>query len=85
MENSLLNEVASFVQKLAADDFMKFLSMKDQRIAQIENYHRRIEAAVASFQVRLDQRWVFDAVARNPLLSHIDFRPRKHSGLAAAK
>jgi hypothetical protein len=54
MESSLLNEVASFVQKLTADDFMKFLSMKDQRIAQIENYHRRIEAAVASFQVRLD-------------------------------
>lgn len=68
MESSLLNEIASFIQKLTADDFMKSLSMKDQRIAQIENYHRRIEAAVASFQVRLDQRRVFNAVACNPLL-----------------
>jgi hypothetical protein len=48
---SLLQDISSFVQKLTTDGFMKSLSTKDQRIAQIESYYRQIEAAIASFQV----------------------------------
>lgn len=52
----LLKEVSDFVQKQTAEGFMKSLSTKDQRIAQIENYYRRIESAIASFQVGLGHR-----------------------------
>jgi len=40
-----------FVQKEHLCGFLKLLFTKDQRIAQIEVYHRRITTSVASFQV----------------------------------
>jgi hypothetical protein len=49
--NSLLKEFVGFTQKLTTDDFLKHLTMQDQRIAQIEDYYRRIDETVASFKV----------------------------------
>jgi hypothetical protein len=53
MGNRLLKEVAEFVQKQTVTGFMKSLSAKDERVAQIETYYRRIETSIASFQVCL--------------------------------
>jgi hypothetical protein len=39
------------VRKEAGKEFMTSLLAKDDCIAQIENYYRRIEASIASFQV----------------------------------
>ncbi|KIM87192.1 hypothetical protein PILCRDRAFT_303643 [Piloderma croceum F 1598] len=46
----LLNEISTFVQKEASRPFLTLLFTKDQRIAQIDQYHRRIGTAVTSFQ-----------------------------------
>jgi hypothetical protein len=47
----LLKEISAFVQREASRGFLKLLFTKDQRIAQIEAYHRRITTSVESFQV----------------------------------
>jgi hypothetical protein len=46
----LLDDIAVFVQKEASCGFLKLLYTKDQRIAQIEEYHRCIGTSVTSFQ-----------------------------------
>jgi hypothetical protein len=50
----LLDEISAFVQKEASRPFLGLLFTKDQRIAQIEKYHRRNSTAVISFQVSHD-------------------------------
>jgi hypothetical protein len=47
----LLDEISEFVQKEPLCGFLKLLFTKDQRIAQIDAYHRRIAISVASFEV----------------------------------
>jgi hypothetical protein len=47
----LLNKISTFVQKEASRPFLTLLFTKGQRIAQIDQYHRRIGTAVTSFQV----------------------------------
>jgi hypothetical protein len=46
----LLHEVASFVRTQASHSFVKLLFTKDDRIAAIEGYHRKIEAMITAFQ-----------------------------------
>lgn len=48
---SLLDSICTFVQKETDTEFMKSLSKKDDRIAQIEAYYHQLDASVASFQV----------------------------------
>ncbi|KIM82420.1 hypothetical protein PILCRDRAFT_461876 [Piloderma croceum F 1598] len=47
----LLKEISAFVQREASRGFLKLLFTKDQRIAQIEAYHRRITTSIESFQI----------------------------------
>jgi len=49
---SLLDDISTFVQNETATEFMKSLTKTDDRIAQIAAYYRRLDASVASFQVR---------------------------------
>jgi hypothetical protein len=49
---SILVSVYNFVQKESDAGFMKSLSKKDERIAQIDEYYRQLSAFVASFEVR---------------------------------
>jgi hypothetical protein len=46
----LLKEISIFVRKETSRPFLKVLFTKDERIARIEQYHRRIATAVTSFQ-----------------------------------
>jgi hypothetical protein len=46
----LLDEISAFVQKEALCGFLKLLFTKDQRIARIEAFHRRIGDAATAFQ-----------------------------------
>ena len=50
----LLEEIAAFVQKESSRGFLKLLFTKDERIARIEGYHRRIGTAVTSFHASLN-------------------------------
>jgi len=56
LSHRLLDEISGFVQKEHLCGFLKLLFTKDQRIAQIEVYHRRIATSVASFQVSSHRR-----------------------------
>jgi len=47
----LLENISTFVQKEASCGFLKLLFSKDQRIARIESYYRRIRISVESFQI----------------------------------
>lgn len=49
----LLQDVSQFAQARAAQGFLKSLFAKDQIVARIEVYHRRIVDSVSSFQVHL--------------------------------
>jgi hypothetical protein len=55
-KSSLLQDILDFVQKQASYNFLKQLYTKDERIARIEEYHRRIGSMVAAFQVRCPQQ-----------------------------
>jgi hypothetical protein len=46
----LLEEISTFAQKEASCGFLKLLFTKDQRIARIESYYRRIGISIESFQ-----------------------------------
>jgi hypothetical protein len=46
----LLGEISASIKKDASCMFLKLLFTKDQRIARIEGYHRRIATLVTSFQ-----------------------------------
>ncbi|KIM73991.1 hypothetical protein PILCRDRAFT_715514, partial [Piloderma croceum F 1598] len=47
----LLEDISSFIQKEALCGFLKLLFTKDQRIAQIDGYYRRIDDSIQSFQI----------------------------------
>jgi hypothetical protein len=47
----LLREIAAFIKTQDKQFFLQALFAKDRRIAMIEGYHRRLNTAVASFQV----------------------------------
>jgi hypothetical protein len=51
---SLLKEISTFIQREASRGFLKLLFTKDQRITQIEGYHRRIGTSIESFQASCD-------------------------------
>jgi hypothetical protein len=84
MASSLLNEISQFVQKETAAGFMKSLSEKGDRIAQIDNYYRQIETSIASFQVSLVYK-MCRPVECNCALRCIDLGTCEHPRLAAAK
>jgi hypothetical protein len=46
----LLNEISVFIQKQSSQSFVKSLCTKNQRITEIERYHKRINITVDSFQ-----------------------------------
>jgi hypothetical protein len=46
----LLGDISASIEKDASCVFLKLLFTKDQRIARIEGYHRRIATLVTSFQ-----------------------------------
>jgi hypothetical protein len=47
----LLEEILVFIEKEGSCVFLKLLFTKDQRIAKIDEYHKRIASSVTSFQV----------------------------------
>ena len=50
LPHRLLDEISVFVQREATHGFLKLLFCKDQRIVEIEAYHRNIAMLVNSFQ-----------------------------------
>jgi hypothetical protein len=50
----LLDEIAAFIQKESPCSFLQLLFTKDQRIARIDTYYRRIGTSIESFQVSCD-------------------------------
>jgi hypothetical protein len=50
----LLDEVSAFIQNEKSSSFLKLLFTKDQRISQIQGFHKRIHNSVISFQVSCD-------------------------------
>ena len=53
----LLGEISASVEKDSSCLFLKLLFTKDQRIARIEGYHRRIASLVTSFQASFHTFW----------------------------
>lgn len=47
---SLLEDLSRFFQYQSTDGFIKSLIMKDERIAQIEDYYHRIETSFSLFE-----------------------------------
>jgi hypothetical protein len=56
----LLDDISCFVHKQATHSFFKRFVVKDQTILTIDNYHRRITAAVSSFQAGLTYLFATD-------------------------
>ena len=84
LPNSLLKEIAKFVQKQTTNGFLKSLSAKDDRATQIENFYHQIEASVSSFQVSFDRRTRWSCGLYRILL-YIDLSACEYSRLATAK
>ena len=57
----LLEEISTFVRKEASRGFLNLLFTKDQRIARVERYYRRIGVSIESFQV---SRHSFDTISQ---------------------
>jgi hypothetical protein len=55
----LLEEISTFIEKEASCVFLKLLFTKDQRIAKIDEYHRRIATSVTSFQVSFPLQFLY--------------------------
>jgi hypothetical protein len=71
LENSLLREISRFVENHAKSPFIKMLFVKEERIVQIQGFHRRLETSVAAFQVWLVRIYLspsVDIVSRYKLM-----------------
>jgi hypothetical protein len=56
----LIKEINFFVQNEQGRGFLKLLFSKDERIAAIENYHRRLCVCATALQVFVSTfRWTF--------------------------
>ena len=78
----MLNEIATFAQKQTdAANFMKLLATKDERLAQIDSYYRRIDALVVSLQVCSKT----NLLRCDLMLQRSDLGSIEHTGLASSK
>jgi hypothetical protein len=81
----LLDEISVFMRKKTEKDLMTSLLAKDDCIAQIENYYRRIEASIASFQVFAILTQTVSSLNLRLLLGYADLSSCRHSRVAVTK
>lgn len=64
----LLKDISAYIQKQSSFGFIKLLLIKDERLATIETFHRRISNSINAFHVSV---WIAIDCVTDPVLSRL--------------